>query len=245
MIYAFPELYDEQYERYRDDFSFYRSLAEDYGSPVLELGAGTGRVSMSLAKAGFAVTGIDLSDEMLQKAKTRIQEAKLEDLINLEQQDMRTLELGERFPLVIAPFNALMHLYTLKDQDKAFAAIKRHLQSDGVFAFDLYNPNFETLDHLTKQEEWSTVGGQNAELFLYQTQDKDKQIVNSTYYLDSISPDGSLKRQTAQLKQRYYYRFELERALQHAGFSQVRFFGDFDRQPYSRAAPHLIGIAKP
>ncbi len=244
MIYQFPELYDEQYQTYREDLHFYSQLASDYGSPVLELGAGTGRVSLHLAKAGFEVRGLELSAEMLAEGKKRITKAKLDDLVKLEPGDMRDFDLGQSYPLVIAPFNALMHLYTLKDQDIAFACIRKHLKPDGLFAFDLYNPNFASLEQLTRLDEWDTVGGQNSELFLYQSHDQDKQILTSKYYLDSTDEAGFLKRKMAVLTQRYYTRFELERALTQAGFKHIRFFGEFDRSPYSTEAGHLIGLAK-
>lgn len=243
MIYNLPDLYDEQYKNYRDDLRFYNDLAQDYGSPVLELGAGTARVSMSLAKAGHNVRGIELSENMLEKARACIQEANLDNLVKLELSDMRDFDLRETFPLIIAPFNALMHLYTLKDQNAAFACVQKHLAAGGLFAFDLYNPNFENLNQLTKVDEWENVGGDSSDLFLYQSDDRNKQVVTSTYYLDSVNEAGLLQRRKAVLTQRYYYRFELERALQQAGFKHLRVFGDFDRSRYETSAPHLIVLA--
>jgi len=243
MIYSLPDLYDEQYKNYRDDLRFYNDLAQDYGSPVLELGAGTARVSLSLAKAGHRVKGIELSEAMIQKATKRIEDANLSNKITLECSDMRDFDLGETFPLIIAPFNALMHLYTLKDQDNAFASVRKHLAKGGLFAFDLYNPNFENLEQLTKVDEWDSVGGDNSDLFLYQSDDRDKQVVTSTYYLDSVNEEGFLQRNKAVLTQRYYYRFELERALMQAGFQHLRIFGDFDRSRYETTARHLIVLA--
>ncbi|MCA9837015.1 MAG: class I SAM-dependent methyltransferase [Trueperaceae bacterium] len=245
MIYQFPELYQEQYQHYRDDLYFYTQLAQDYGSPVLELGAGTGRVSLHLGKSGFEVLGLELSPQMLGLGRQRLREAGLEHSVRLEPGDMRTFDLRETYPLIIAPFNALMHLYTLKDQDAAFGCIRRHLKPDGLFAFDLYNPNFVNLEQLTRLDEWADVGGDNSELFIYQSHDHDKQVLTSKYYLDSVDESGYLTRKTAVLTQRYYMRFELERALIQAGFSHLRFFGEFDRSPYSKDAGHLIGLVKP
>ena len=243
-LYSFPDLYDEQYERYRDDLSFYAGLAEDYGGPVLELGAGTGRVSAALAAAGYQVTGVELSEAMLAKAKERLTQSGLSHQVTLQQGDMRSFDLGEHFPVVIAPFNALMHLYTLQSQDEAFARIRQHLHEDGVFACDLYNPDFARLETLRREEEWAHVGGENSDLFVYQSVDRNKQIVTSRYYLDTVAADGTLTRRRLTLTQRYYTRFELERALTGAGFSHIRFYGNFDRRPYHRDEAHLIAVAK-
>ena len=244
MIYQLPELYDEQYQNYRDDLHFYTQLATDYGSPVLELGAGTGRVSLHLAKAGFRVRGLELSAEMLAEGQKRIAEARLTEFVRLELADIRKFDLSETYPLIIAPFNVLMHLYSLKDQDAALACVCKHLKPEGLFAFDLYNPNFANLEQLTRIDEWDAVGGPSSELFLYQRHDKDKQILSSKYYLDSTDESGFLQRKTATLTQRYYSRFELERALIQAGFKHIRFLGEFDRSPYRTDAAHLIALAR-
>jgi SAM-dependent methyltransferase len=244
MIYDFPELYDEQYRHYRDDVLFYLSLANDYGSPVLELGAGTGRVSLVLAKAGHKVTGVELSQAMVEKGQERISEENLSHLITLRQGDMRNVELSQTFPVVIAPFNTLMHAYTLPDQDATLDTVKKHLELGGVFAFDLYTPNFSGLNVLKREAEWEHVGGENAELFLYQTHDEDKQVLESRYYLDTVQPDGTVKRRTSVLTQRYYTRFEVERMLKQHGFQNVQIFGGFDKRRYSAKEAVMVVVAK-
>ncbi len=240
-IYEFASLYDRQYQYYRDDLSFYVDLANNYGSPILELGAGTARVSLALAKAGHRVVGIEYSNDMLRIAQEKIKS--LEHLISLQQDDMRSLQLNQTFPLVIAPFNTLMHAYTLSDQDATLTTVKQHLDEGGLFAFDLFNPNFKHLNTLRREKEWEHLGSENAELFIYQTVDEDNQILESRYYLDRIE-DGILKRQIALLKQRYYTRFEVERMLKQAGFKHIQIYGDFDKQRYTTQAPHMIVLAK-
>jgi SAM-dependent methyltransferase len=244
MIYARPELYAAQYQYYRDDLHFYQRLAEDYGAPVLELGAGTARVSLALARAGVAVVGLELSYEMLDYAQREVERAGLK-CVKLHHGDMRSFELEKRFPLIIAPFNALMHLYTLSDQDAALACIRNHLEPGGAFAFDLYIPNFSGLDQLKRVPEWEHVGDAHSELFIYQTHDPVRQIITSHYYLDTVNAIGQLSRQKSTLIQRYYTRFELERFLSTAGFNTLQLFGSFDREPLSLAATHLVVIARP
>lgn len=244
MIYNLPDLYDEQYRHYRDDFSFYVSLANDYGSPVLELGAGTARVSIALAKAGHAVTGIELSGAMVEKGKERIAGENLASLINLQQGDMRNVQLSQKFPVVIAPFNTLMHVYTMQDQDATLETVKRHLEPGGVFAFDLYNPNFANLNVLKREAEWEHVGGAKAELFVYQSVDTDSQVLESRYYLDTVQQDGTLTRQTSILKQRYYTRFEIERMLKQHGFQNVQIYGGFDKRRYGTKENVMVVVAR-
>ena len=244
MIYDLAELYDEQYAYYREDIPFYTRLADDYGSTVLELGSGTGRLSVALAQAGCQVTGIELADAMYQRGLARLEEENLANSVHFIQADMRDFALEKTFDVIIAPFNTLMHAYTLADQDATFARVREHLAVGGVFAFDLYNPNFAQLNRLRREAEWTHVGGEKSELFVYQANDPDTQTLMSRYYLDSVRADGSLGRRTATLTQRYYSRFELTRALAQAGFADLTLYGDFDKSRYSSAAPKMVGLAR-
>lgn len=237
-------LYDAQYRDYRDDLALYGRLATDYGAPVLELGAGSARVSAALARAGHAVVAVERSSAMIRRGEARLAHEGLAGRVRYQQADMRELMLGTRFPLVIAPFNTLMHLYTLNDQDAALAAARAHLAPGGLFAFDLYNPVFHGLDRLRREAEWDHVGGEHAELFLYQSLDEDAQVLETRYYLDHSGEDGLLRRETAVLKQRYFYRFELERALLGAGFTHLQFYGSFARERYHAGSSHLVCLAR-
>jgi len=243
-IYDDADLYDEQYTSYRDDMSLYTRLADDYGGPVLELGAGTARLSTALARAGHRVVGVELSAAMLLRAQDRVKRDKLSDVITLHHGDMREFRTADRFNLVIAPFNTFMHAYTLADQNATLATVKRHLADGGLFALDLYNPNFKHLNTLRREAEWTHVGGADTELFVYQIHDPDSQTIISRYYLDSVKADGSLGRKTATLTQRYFTKFELTRALQQAGFSQIQLYGDFEKGRYTTEAPHMVVLAR-
>lgn len=237
------ELYDLQYANYRDDIPFYVRLADDFGSPILELGAGTGRVTAALARAGHQITAVDLSGEMLQKAESYLNKEGVSNQVNLQQADMRHFRAEEKYPLVIAPFNTLMHAYTIKDQDETLATVKHHLEDGGHFAFDLYNPNFNELNILRREAEWQNLDGNASDLFIVQENDTDKQLLTSHYYLDSSNTEGVLTRKRYHLKQRYYHRFEIERALQHAGFSQLTLYGNFSKDRYTVESSHMLAIA--
>ena len=237
------ELYELQYANYRDDIPFYVRLADDFGSPILELGAGTGRVTAALARAGHQITAVDLSGQMLQKAKSYLVKEGVTEQVKLQQADMRHFRTEEKYPLVIAPFNTLMHAYSLKDQDETLATVKHHLEDGGHFAFDLYNPNFNELNVLRRESEWQNIGANASELFILQENDPDKQILTSNYYLDDSNAAGVVTRKRYHLQQRYYHRFEIERALQSAGFSQLTLYGNFSKDRYTVQSSHLLAIA--
>ena len=251
MIYdADAELYDLQYATYRDDIGYYLRLADDMGSPVLELGAGTGRVTAALARAGHAVVAVDAAATMLERAASRLAEAGLAGSVELVNADMRTLDRGRTYPLVIAPFNTLMHLYTLADQDAALARVRAHLEPGGVFAFDLYVPRFGPMGVVRVEPYWKDLHGRadatgalRNDLFIAQEHDESNQVVTSTYYFDTVTVEGSLHRSVTTLRQRYYTRFELERALNQAGF-RLELYGDFTRSRFDDSSSLLVGLAR-
>lgn len=106
-------LYDLEHDGYRDDLGFYRRLAEDQAGPVLELGAGTGRVTLALATTGLNVVALEPNAAMLERAQARLEVAARRDpglleRVHLVRGDARRLALQTRFALVIAPFNTLL-----------------------------------------------------------------------------------------------------------------------------------------
>jgi len=232
------DLYDLQYAAYRDDVPHYLRLADDLGGPILELGAGTGRLTEALARAGHEVVAVDVAPAMLARARARVTAPN----VRFVEADMRALDLGQQFALVIAPFNTLMHAYTLSDQDSTLAGVHRHLAQGGTFAFDVYQPHLGALGVMRREETWGELA-EGTELFLIQHHDAEAQLVESRYYFDEVLTDGLVRRRTARLLQRYYHRYELERALAQAGFKQVRLFGGFDKSRLLASSLAIVGSA--
>ena len=238
---SLADIYELQYANYRDDIAFYARLAERLGATqILELGAGNGRVSVPMARRGFEMTALEPSAKMLEKA--RVYAARENVKINFIEGNARDFKLGKTFALIIAPFNMLMHLYTLSDQDSALECIKNHLEAGGVFAFDLYQPRFGTEGVLRHEgETFRLPGGSRLDIFLQQNNDKNLQICTTTYYADTIKPDKTLQREIITLTQRYYTRFELERWLKDF---RLEWHGDFDGERLDQNSPSLIGVAR-
>ena len=234
-------LYQLQYANYRDDIAFYSRLAERFNATrILELGSGSGRVSIPLARRGLEVTGLELSPKMLEVGRKSATSDGVK--VNFVLGDVRDFRLDVQFPLVIAPFNALMHLYTLSDQDRALGCIKAHLEPGGVFAFDVYVPNFG-LEHVLRHEGETFLepDGTRTDVFLLQRIDKVSQVVTTTYYVDTVSPEKNLSRNVIELTQRYFTRFELQRWL--IDF-RLEISGDFKGARLDVGSQHFVVIAK-
>jgi len=147
--YEDAELYDFEYRDHRHDLSWYRGLARKLGVglQVLELGAGTGRITIPLALDGHRVTALDRMPTMLAHLQTKLDAqpaaaARVEAVLG----DICGMPLtSERFDLVIAPFNVLMHLYTWQDLLACFREVRRVLAPGGTFALDVLLPDLQWL----------------------------------------------------------------------------------------------------
>lgn len=241
-LYEDAAFYDLLHDGYRDDLAFYRGLATDFGGPVLELGAGTGRVTIALAHAGIEVVALEPAAAMRARAAERLKAAGLADRVTWRDDDAADLALGRTFPLVIAPFHMLMHVPGLDAQDAVLAAARAHVADDGAFATDVFVPRFGGDGVARVERAWSGVRG---DLWTWQHVDPVAQVVVTEHRLDTVEPDGLLHRRGVTLRQRYFHRFELERALRAAGFAHVRTFGGFDRAPVTERAVSWVYLARP
>jgi SAM-dependent methyltransferase len=240
---SLANLYERQYANYRDDIAFYTRLAErEHAQDILELGAGAGRVSVALARRGLNVTGLELSPQMLERGRKFA--ARENATVNFVLGDMTEFKLEQKFPLIIAPFNALMHLYSLSNQDRALEMVRAHLEPNGVFAFDLYQPKFGLEGVLRHEgETFLEPDGSRLDVFVLQRIDRAAQMAFTTYHLDLISGTGILSRQILELQQRYFTRFEVERWLRTHGF-RAEFQGDFDGSRLTDSSPNLVVVAR-
>jgi SAM-dependent methyltransferase len=125
---------------------FWLSQARISGSPILELGCATGRLSIPLAEAGYSVTGLDISPALLKYAASK------SDAVKWIKGDMRNFDLKERFALIMLPSNNLCHLHTLDDFEGCISSVKRHLLPGGVFVIDVFVPHLQSLLQDADQE---------------------------------------------------------------------------------------------
>ena len=126
---------------YENDVDYYRTLGRHHGS-ALEIGVGTARVALELAKADVPVWGIDNSSDMLREAKRKLQAQPkaVQDRLRLFKADMTHFNLHKRFPLAYIPSSTIQHCATPESQIACLTAIHQHLTKDGLLAFNLILP---------------------------------------------------------------------------------------------------------
>jgi ubiquinone/menaquinone biosynthesis C-methylase UbiE len=126
-----------------DDVPFYLELAQqaaNEGHAVLELGCGTGRVTLPIARRGIEIVGLDNAPPMLAIARRKATKESL-DLTWVEA-DMNGFQLNCSFGLIIIPYRSFLHLLTDADQASCLAAIRSHLVPGGRLALNFFAPPF-------------------------------------------------------------------------------------------------------
>ena len=117
---------------------FYVEVSRKAEGLVVELGVGTGRIAIDVAKNGKSVVGVDISSEMLKRCRAELLLAGVSDRISLLQADVRDFELQEKANLIIFPFRSMGHLLSSDDKRLALQHIYGQLLPGGHFLFDHY-----------------------------------------------------------------------------------------------------------
>lgn len=241
--YADPFRYDLEYGKSNADLPFYLSLAEQADGPILDVACGTGRISLALAHAGYAVTAVDVRPEMLEYAQTKFGA----DEIAWVEQDARELQLRSKFGLVLIAGNAFQHLLTNQDRDAVLKAIYRQLKPGGIFAFATRFPHAADLARNVELAEiWHTyLDADGYEVLVSGTSQYDvlSQIVEHHTYRH-FAATGAPAAEPTVTHLRYTFPQELEAALKGARFQVEQRLGSFDGTELGEHSNSMIFVCR-
>jgi len=130
--------HDVECAGYDLDLPLWRELADVAGGAVLDIGCGTGRVALALARRGHPVTGVDPDAELVHDLNARARKRSL--AVKALGIDARSLDLGRSFALAIAPMQVMQLMGGADGRRRALAAVRRHLDDGATFAVALANP---------------------------------------------------------------------------------------------------------
>lgn len=241
--------YDEDSYDYKDDIPFYLEEAKRTAVPVLELAAGTGRVTLELARAGFEAVGLEISEAMLEVARKKTKELS-EDVrknVTWVQADMRDFDLGRQFPLVIIPYRSFQHLETREEQEACLTCVAEHLEPDGRFILSLFAPSYERLVNKSMFNHLGSIETPDGVLSRTEavTHDHVNQMIHVERIYDWADKDGNLRRKVWRFPLRYLWRFEAELLLEKAGLEIEALYGDYQRSEFKHQGEMLFVACKP
>jgi len=240
--------YDLENADFTEDLEFWLDLADTYGDPVLELGCGSGRVLLHLARRGHAVTGVDNSPDMLALLEAKLKQATARHIAvppTRLSASLHDFQAGHRFKLAIMPFNTFMHLLTLDDQAAALTNIRRHLEAGAPLALDLSNPAdaYAAADTGLTPERTFRDGETLVQQFSILNLDRTAQLAHITWLYDSIAPGGAVQRTVVPMTLRYTFPGEMRLLLERCGFTLAHLYGNYDCSPLADGNPRMIVVA--
>ena len=197
---------------------------------VLDLGCGTGKMTIELAKRGYDMTGVDFSPEMLDIAKNEAERCACSDKMLWLCQDMTEFELYGTVDVTVSCLDCINHLCTPKSVDQCFSLVHNYLIPDGLFIFDINGKRkFEELyadNSYVFEEEGSMCVWQN----FYNPKNKLCDFYITVFQED---PDGRYTRYDDVQRERMYTISNMKKALEKSGFEFIGAYGDFDFSPAS------------
>lgn len=243
------QLYDLSVPDWPGEIEFYRALAAQSTGGVLEVGCGTGRVTLRLAESASPLVGLDLSPAMLESARAKSQS------IRWVEGDMRHFDLGESYGLILIPGHSFQHLLTADDQLACLACLFRHLRPGGTLVVHLDHQDLQWLAGLP-----ATVGSQfkpapeivdqvSGHRFDVRKAWSYEPSTQTATVVSEVQEHGAQGERlgfwrTEPLRLHCVFRVEMEHALRHAGFEAVEVFGGFERQPLGDDSREMIWQAR-
>jgi SAM-dependent methyltransferase len=244
----YAPFYDRDLDGFADDVQMVEQFALRTGSPILDLGCGTGRLLVPLARQGYELTGVDISGAMLDLARDRLARVRLGKQVRLVQQDMRQLDLGQTYRLVVCALSSFAHLLTPEDQQAALTRVREHLDPGGLLVLDMFNPDLPGMvsaeDQVVLDKSWTDPDtGRLVLKFVTRHVNWTTQVQQVTFILDEMDRQGSVRRTVFPFGMRFLLRAEAELLLQTAGLRLESVYGSYDLAEHAEDSPNLILVA--
>ncbi len=227
---GFAAVYDAFMDNvpYEEWAEYLTGLLADYGVTgglVLDLGCGTGSLTEILARRGFDMIGVDVSEEMLQAAMEKRSESGLDILYLL--QDMREFELYGTVAAVVSICDSMNYLTEYTDLVTVLKLVNNYLDPKGIFIFDLNTVHkYREIGEETIAESREDAG------FIWENYYDEDSRINEYDLTLFVREDGDLYRRYDETHyQRAYELSEIRRAAEEAGMEYVTAYDAFTREP--------------
>ncbi len=230
---------------YSEDFDsgFYLNEARKCSGKVLELGCGTGRITIKLMKAGIDITGLDISEKMLELLQENTGKEGLEAKTHLG--DMRNFKIPEKFGLAIFPYRSFLHLLTNGDRKKTLENVYSHLEKGGKVILHIFNPSREELNSTGKLHriDTNTVKKDGKKFVLDWFMRYYSESRTADYVIEVIDNEGD-KVNRFEMRISFVSAEELKNILEECGFSNIKIYGGFDYERFNEFCQEVVVVAE-
>ncbi|RED48630.1 class I SAM-dependent methyltransferase [Aestuariispira insulae] len=234
-----PDLYDLE-NGTDQDLDFFLAQARQTGGPVLDIACGTGRIGIPLAREGYQVTGVDLSEPMLVHGRGLAGELPISFL----KADCRDFDLRTRFPLVFMTGHGFQNLIRDEDQAALFGCVRRHLAPGGRFVFETRNRDISPLASSCDRKAYRSYRMPNGEWIdcsIKQDYDRKTSCLHYRIWRENRR-SGEVWQGSGLL--RFPSEGEIRLGLKAAGLEVVSCYGDWGCEAASRTAPERIFVCQ-
>lgn len=247
------ELYDaenQQHAMLREDVPFFLGQLPRKKQDILELGCGTGRAAIPIARTGHRVVGVDIDPRMIQIAQRKAEAAGLHaPQLELRVADALKLNLRQRFDWVCIVFNTFLAFPTLVQQDACLATVLRHLKPEGRLYLDLMHPNVDLLGipksrGLEPQYFYAPSLGTSVLKTIDVDRDPSKQIEKVTFRYRWHDAAGRPRQRLMKFEMTFIFPRELEMLLERHGLEIEYLWGNYDGSPVHVDSPRMICRAR-
>ena len=210
------DVYDLVYSYVKDDIKFFVEESKACSGEILELGSGTGRVTIPVANAGCKITGIDFSPKMISLAREKASDLFPDsDNLNFIQQDMRDFDLHKKFSKILIPFRGFQSLLSVQDQELTLRSVKNNLDPNGKLIFSVFVPDplmladgYIPFSHFRDIKD--PISGENISLWHEGEIDSFNQIMHIRLSAKNITPGRKVVKDfSREFQIRYSFRWEI------------------------------------
>ncbi len=241
------KFYDYEQKDFVKDIPFYVEFAKRCGGEVMELGCGTGRVLLPIAREGIQITGLDASPEMLGVAQKKIDE-KIKNNVTLLQGDMKCFELSKKFSFIFIAFRSFQCLLTKEDQVSCLRSVWKHLRDDGTLIIDLFAPRHDLLAQVERKFDLPEFYDEEENVEIARRcedkYDLAKQTLHEDRFYEWTDKSGKSCCQKWSFVLSYLFRYETQLLLEKCGFTVEEVYGDFNKSPYDYYSGEQIFVAR-
>jgi SAM-dependent methyltransferase len=231
-----------------NDIPFYKERLPSSDASVLELGCGTGRVTIPLSQACKLIYGIDLSEAMISICREKIkQESIPPSKIMIEKGDITKFVVAMKFDLIFAPFRVFQNLETDRETGGFFECVKKHLAPGGKCILNVFMPN---RDRETLKREWCSSAenlswevefeGEKIACFDRRPRmDKEKLVLYPELIYRKYKNKAVVDETVLKIVMRCYYPDELVELIQSHGFEITNKWGGYNGEIFGQG-PELV-----
>lgn len=232
---------------------FHLELAKEYGSDgIIDIACGTGLIMLPLLKEGYNVTGIDISEEMINQTSMKIENEGIDKNYNLICSNMAEFQLKELASLAIIPRSGFLHLIRQDDQISALKSINKNLVMDGILSLNTFFPSYDIISLRGKGKDvdrfyrtsFTNDDGNKEKIYNITEYNHATQVIEGSWIFETIDNDGNvLEKRERPVRMRWIFETEMTLLFNLCGFEVIKRYGGYDKSKAIYPG-NIIWIAK-